>query len=54
MASLLEQLRQVTVVVADTGDIQAIEKFTPQATGCYDQPIVDYCGGSNAPVSPDC
>jgi len=30
MASLLEQLRQVTVVVADTGDIQAIEKFTPQ------------------------
>jgi transaldolase len=30
MASLLEQLRQMTVVVADTGDIQAIEKFTPQ------------------------
>ena len=30
MASLLEQLRQVTVVVADTGDIQAIEKFTPR------------------------
>lgn len=29
MATLLEQLRQMTVVVADTGDIQAIEKFTP-------------------------
>ncbi len=28
--SLLEQLRQMTVVVADTGDIQAIEKFKPQ------------------------
>lgn len=30
MASLLEQLKQYTVVVADTGDIQAIEKFTPR------------------------
>ena len=30
MASLLEQLRQMTVVVADTGDIQAIEKFKPR------------------------
>jgi transaldolase len=28
--NLLEQLRAVTVVVADTGDIQAIEKFKPQ------------------------
>ncbi|WP_414575846.1 transaldolase [Anabaena sp. CCY 9402-a] len=28
--NLLEQLRTMTVVVADTGDIQAIEKFTPQ------------------------
>ncbi|MEH2257519.1 transaldolase [Nostoc sp.] len=28
--SLLEQLRKMTVVVADTGDIQAIEKFKPQ------------------------
>ncbi|MGG6294370.1 transaldolase [Leptolyngbya sp. AN02str] len=28
--SLLEQLRQMTIVVADTGDIQAIEKFTPR------------------------
>lgn len=28
--SLLEQLREITVVVADTGDIQAIEKFKPQ------------------------
>lgn len=30
MASLLEQLKQYTIVVADTGDIQAIEKFTPR------------------------
>ncbi|MEL6765155.1 MAG: transaldolase, partial [Cyanobacteria bacterium J06607_6] len=30
MASLLEQLREMTVVVADTGDIQAIEKFEPR------------------------
>jgi transaldolase len=28
--SLLEQLRDMTVVVADTGDIQAIEKFKPR------------------------
>ncbi len=28
--TLLEQLREMTVVVADTGDIQAIEKFTPR------------------------
>jgi transaldolase len=28
--SLLEQLREMTVVVADTGDIQAIEKFKPR------------------------
>lgn len=30
MATLLEQLREVTVVVADTGDIKAIEQFTPR------------------------
>jgi transaldolase len=28
--TLLEQLREMTVVVADTGDIKAIEVFTPQ------------------------
>jgi transaldolase len=28
--SLLDQLREMTVVVADTGDIQAIQKFTPR------------------------
>ena len=28
--TLLEQLRDVTIVVADTGDIQAIETFTPR------------------------
>ncbi|ACB54035.1 transaldolase AB family [Crocosphaera subtropica ATCC 51142] len=30
MATLLEQLREFTIVVADTGDIQAIETFTPR------------------------
>lgn len=30
--NLLEQLREMTVVVADTGDIQAIEKFKPRDT----------------------
>ncbi|MDD2800619.1 MAG: transaldolase [Methylobacter sp.] len=30
MANLLEQLKEFTVVVADTGDIQAIETFTPR------------------------
>ncbi|MEY3879870.1 MAG: hypothetical protein RIQ94_665, partial [Pseudomonadota bacterium] len=28
--NLLEQLKEVTVVVADTGDIQAIETFKPR------------------------
>lgn len=32
MKSLLEQLRDYTIVVADTGDIQAIESFTPRDT----------------------
>ncbi|GAC1604237.1 MAG: transaldolase [Myxococcales bacterium] len=30
MADLLEQLKKVTVVVADTGDINSIQKFTPR------------------------
>tara|TARA_Y100000991_G_scaffold215209_1_gene204927 strand:- start:5443 stop:6441 length:999 start_codon:yes stop_codon:yes gene_type:complete len=30
MGTLLEQLKEFTVVVADTGDIQAIETFTPR------------------------
>jgi transaldolase len=30
MATLLEQLKTMTVVVADTGDIEAIEQFTPR------------------------
>ena len=30
MANLLDQLKAMTVVVADTGDIDAIEKFTPR------------------------
>src|SRR6201995_2751169 len=29
MANLLEQLRKFTIVVADTGDIEAMEKFRP-------------------------
>lgn len=32
MTSLLEQLRKYTIVVADTGDIEAIESFTPKDT----------------------
>ena len=28
--NLLDQLREMTVVVADTGDIQAIETFRPR------------------------
>ncbi|HEY9906298.1 MAG TPA: transaldolase [Thermosynechococcaceae cyanobacterium] len=32
MANLLEQLAEITVIVADTGDIQAIKKFTPRDT----------------------
>src|SRR5580698_10887572 len=30
MASLLEQLRGMTTVVSDTGDINAIEQYKPQ------------------------
>ena len=30
--TLLEQLREMTVVVADTGDIESIEQFKPQDT----------------------
>jgi transaldolase len=30
MPNLLEQLRQYTVVVADTGDMEAMEEFHPQ------------------------
>src|SRR3984957_6741627 len=30
MPNLLDQLRQYTVVVADTGDMEAMEKFHPQ------------------------
>jgi transaldolase len=30
MTSLLDQLKSVTVVVADTGDIKSIQKFTPR------------------------
>ena len=30
MANLLDQLKEMTVVVADTGDIQAIEKSVEQ------------------------
>lgn len=30
MANLLDQLKEMTVVVADTGDIEAIKKYTPR------------------------
>lgn len=30
MTNLLDQLKEMTVVVSDTGDIEAIEKFTPR------------------------
>ena len=30
MATLLDQLSEITVVVADTGDLEAIRKFTPR------------------------
>ena len=30
MATVLEQLNQMTVTVADTGDIHSIEKFRPR------------------------
>ena len=30
MANLLEQLRKMTVVVADTGDMEAMKEFRPQ------------------------
>ncbi len=30
MPNLLEQLRKFTVVVADTGDMEAMEKFHPR------------------------
>jgi transaldolase len=29
MATLLEQLKQYTIVVADTGDMQSMQKFKP-------------------------
>ncbi len=30
MSSALEQLKQLTTVVADTGDVASIQAFTPQ------------------------
>ena len=32
MANLLEQLSAMTIVVADTGDLEAIRTFTPRDT----------------------
>ena len=50
--NLLEQLRKYTVVVADTGDIEAMEKFPP--TGCHHQSFADYRGGADAAVPAHC
>jgi hypothetical protein len=47
--NLLEQLRKYTVVVADTGDIEAMKKFRP--AGRHHQPFADYRRGADAAVS---
>ena len=49
MASLLDQLSEMTVVVADTGDLEAIRKFTPKR--CNNQPIVDPRGCADSRLS---
>jgi transaldolase len=46
MATLLDQLNTMTVVVADTGDLNSIEQV--QAARCDDQPVVDHGGGADA------
>ena len=35
MKSILEQLSSITVVVADTGDLDAIKKFQPRDAVSY-------------------
>jgi transaldolase len=47
--NLLEQLREMTVVVADTGDIQAIETFKPR--DATTNPSLITGSGTDAPVS---
>ena len=38
MKSILEQLSSITVVVADTGDLDAIKKFQPRDCLLYTSP----------------
>ena len=49
--TLLEQLREMTVVVADTGDIKSIEKYKPQDAT---QILLADRGRRDAGVSADC
>jgi transaldolase len=49
--ALLEQLREMTVVVADTGDIESIEQFKPQDTTTNPSLLTTAAG---MPVSADC
>ena len=50
--TLLAQLRAMTVVVRDTGDIEAIEKV--EAAGCDDQSVAAGHGGADAGLQQDC
>ena len=49
--TLLAQLRSMTTVVADTGDIEAIEKVS--AAGCDDESVADHHRRADAAVSAD-
>ena len=49
MATLLDQLSAMTVVVADTGDLEAIRKFTPR--DATTNPVVDPGGCTNTCLS---
>ena len=43
MKSILEQLSSITVVVADTGDLDAIKKFKPRKAIITNlSPVLDY------------
>ena len=52
MATILEQLRKMTVVVADTGDIESIEQFKPRDSTTNPSP--HHRSGRNAQVQGDC
>ena len=50
--NLLEQLRNYTTVVADTGDFEAIEKFPSYRR--HHQSLPDHYRLADAPISRDC